>query len=230
MSTRTIHLVCGARPNFMKVAPLYHALVAESWVDPIIVHTGQHYDFNMSGSFFSELRLPRPHVSLNVGSGTHAEQTGQVMAAYERVLANDPPDLVIVVGDVNSTMAATLAASKLGIRVAHLEAGLRSRDRRMPEEINRVVTDVVADILWAPSPDAVENLRKEGIADERIEFVGNIMIDSLELLRHQIESARTHLEFALAEREYVVATLHRPSNVDNGAVLADICVKLREVS
>jgi len=230
MSTRTIHLVCGARPNFMKVAPLYHALVAESWADPVIVHTGQHYDFNMSGSFFSDLVLPPPHIALTAGSGTHAEQTAQVMVAYERVLENDPPDLIVVVGDVNSTMAATLAASKLGIRVAHLEAGLRSRDRTMPEEINRLVTDVIADLLWAPSADAVENLKAEGIPDEKIEFVGNIMIDSLELLRSRIDAERTHLEFGLPEREYVVVTLHRPSNVDNGSMLRGICLRLKEMA
>jgi len=214
----------------MKVAPLYHALWREPWADPVIVHTGQHYDFNMSGSFFSDLQLPPPHVALAAGSGTHAEQTAQVLVAYERVLAGDPPDLVVVVGDVNSTMAATLAASKLGIPVAHLEAGLRSRDRTMPEEVNRLVTDVVADFLWAPSADAVENLRAEGIPEEKIEFVGNIMIDCLELLRSRIESERTHLEFGLAEREYVVVTLHRPSNVDNRQVLGEICQKLLAVS
>jgi UDP-N-acetylglucosamine 2-epimerase (non-hydrolysing) len=230
MKRQIIHLVCGARPNFMKVAPLYHALTREDWVDPLIVHTGQHYDFNMSESFFSDLRLPPPHIALAAGSGTHAEQTAQVMVAYERVLSDSPPDLIVVVGDVNSTMAATLAAAKLGIEVAHLEAGLRSRDRSMPEEINRLVTDVVADRLWAPSADAVENLLQEGIAADKIEFVGNIMIDCLELLRVKIEGVSAHEDFGLEPKGYVVVTLHRPSNVDHPGMLSKICTTLRDVS
>jgi UDP-N-acetylglucosamine 2-epimerase (non-hydrolysing) len=225
-----IHLVCGARPNFMKVAPLYHALLAEPWAEPIIVHTGQHYDANMSGSFFAEFGLPEPHVSLGVGSGSHAEQTARVMVAYEKVLQETRPDLVVVVGDVNSTMAATLAASKLHIRVAHLEAGLRSRDRRMPEEINRLVTDVLADILWAPSQDGVDNLLAEGIPPERIRFVGNIMIDSLEMCRERIERQDAFSGFGQTRRSYAVATIHRPSNVDDPAVLARLCRLLERAS
>src|SRR5262249_6203493 len=159
-------------------APLYHALVKEPWASPLIVHTGQHYDANMSGSFFADLGLPQAHIYLGVGSGSHAEQTAKVMVAYEKILQDQRPDLVVVVGDVNSTMAATLAASKLRIKVAHLEAGLRSFDRDMPEEINRLVTDVLADVLWVPSRDAIDNLVAEGIPDSRVEFVGNIMIDS----------------------------------------------------
>src|SRR6266545_495257 len=182
-----IHLVCAARPNFMKIAPLYHALRKEHWADPIIVHTGQHYDPNMSQAFFADLGLPEPDVYLGVGSGTHAEQTGKVLMSYEKVLCEQRPDLVVVVGDVNSTMAAAIAATKMGIKVAHLEAGLRSFDRTMPEEINRLVTDVLADMLWTPSGDADANLLKEGIAPEKIKRVGNIMIDSLEMLRQNIE-------------------------------------------
>ena len=225
-----IHLVCGARPNFMKVAPLYHALSAEHWAAPIIVHTGQHYDANMSGAFFSEFDLPEPHVSLGVGSGSHAEQTAKVMVAYEKVLLEQRPDLVVVVGDVNSTMAATLAASKLGVKVAHLEAGLRSFDRRMPEEINRLVTDVLADVLWAPSPDGVENLVKEGIPSERILLVGNIMIDTLEMCRDRIERQDAFSTFGQSRGSYAVATIHRPSNVDDAAVLRDLCGILERVS
>jgi len=225
-----IHLVCGARPNFMKVAPLYHALSAKSWATPVIVHTGQHYDVNMSGSFFSEFGLPKPHVSLGVGSGSHAEQTARVMVAYEKVLQEQRPDLVVVVGDVNSTMAATLAASKLGVKVAHLEAGLRSFDRRMPEEINRLVTDVLADVLWAPSQDAVDNLLAEGIPPARIILVGNIMIDCLEMFRDRIERQRTYSDYGQTKGTYGVVTIHRPSNVDEPLILRELCGILERVS
>jgi len=227
---RVIQLVCGARPNFMKIAPLYHALAAESWAEPVIVHTGQHYDANMSGAFFSEFGLPNPHVSLGVGSGTHAEQTARVMVAYEKILHERRPDLVVVVGDVNSTMAATLAATKLGVKVAHLEAGLRSRDRRMPEEINRLVTDVLADRLWAPSQDGVDNLIAEGIPAERITLVGNIMIDSLEMSRSRIEQQRAYESFGQSPGTYAVVTIHRPSNVDDPATLREVAGVLEAVS
>lgn len=225
-----VHLVCAARPNFMKVAPLYHALKKERWVRPVIIHTGQHYDANMSDAFFRDLGLPEPDVHLGVGSGTHAEQTGKVMMSYERVLMAQRPDLVVVVGDVNSTMAATIAASKMGIKVAHLEAGLRSFDRTMPEEVNRLVTDVLADMLWVPSQDAVENLLLEGIAPDKIYLVGNIMIDSLEMLRDKIESEETYKTFGLAQGGYGVVTLHRPSNVDSPALLKKICGTLVSIS
>jgi len=225
-----IHLVCGARPNFMKIAPLYHALKKELWAEPVIVHTGQHYDSNMSDAIFEDLGLPQPHIHLGVGSGSHAEQTAKVMMAYEKVVRDRTPDLVVVVGDVNSTVAATLVASKLGIKVAHLEAGLRSFDRRMPEEINRLVTDVLADMLWTPSEDAVENLRKEGISREKIHSVGNIMIDSLEMLRAKIESQQTYVTFGLERGGYGVVTLHRPSNVDDPAVLKTVSGLLADIS
>ena len=156
--TRTFHLISAARPNFMKIAPVYHALKAADWCEPVIIHTGQHYDANMSDSFFEDLGLPTPDYDLEVGSGTHAEQTGAVMIAYEKIIMDTPPDATIVVGDVNSTIACTLAAKKLCLTVAHLEAGLRSRDWEMPEEINRLVTDSISDILWTPSPDGDENL------------------------------------------------------------------------
>ncbi len=225
-----IHLVCGARPNFMKIAPLYHALKKEDWARPVIVHTGQHYDFKMSDTFFTDLNLPSPDISLEVGSGTHGEQTGKVIISYEKVLIEKRPDLVVVVGDVNSTMAAALAASKLGIKVAHLEAGLRSFDKTMPEEINRMVTDVLADLLWVPSEDAVENLIREGIARDKIQMVGNIMIDSLEMVREKIESQKAHLDFGLEAGNYGVVTLHRPSNVDDPAVLKQICGRLERIA
>ena len=225
-----IHLIAAARPNFMKIAPLYHALKKEEWAEPFIVHTGQHYDLNMSDAFFRDLNLPDPNLHLAVGSGTHAEQTGRVMMAYEKILLNGQPDLVVVVGDVNSTMGATLAATKLGIKVGHLEAGLRSFDRTMPEEINRIVTDALADILWTPSSDADENLIREGISPEKICRVGNIMIDSLEMLREKIEKQRAYNNFGLSPGCYALVTLHRPSNVDDPKILKRICEILKSIS
>ena len=198
MAPTRVHLIAAARPNFMKVAPLYHALAAEPWCRPFVVHTGQHYDANMSDAFFRDLRLPEPDFNLGVGSGTHAEQTGGVMIAYEKVCVRDRPDWIVVVGDVNSTAACALVATKLGIPVAHLEAGLRSGDRTMPEEINRIVTDAICDLLWTPSPDGDQNLLREGVAPERIERVGNIMIDSLELQRARIEAEATPTSLGLA--------------------------------
>lgn len=229
-SKKVIHLVAAARPNFMKIAPLYHALRGEPWAEPVIVHTGQHYDLNMSEVFFKDLSMPEPTIHLGVGSGSHAEQTAHVMIEYEKVLLGRQPNLVVVVGDVNSTMAATLAAVKLGIKIGHLEAGLRSFDRTMPEEINRVITDTLADILWTPSPDADANLAKEGIPRNRIHRVGNIMIDSLEMLREKIERLATYGEFGLQPSEYGVVTLHRPSNVDCMGTLRAICESLVRVA
>jgi UDP-N-acetylglucosamine 2-epimerase (non-hydrolysing) len=225
-----IHLIAAARPNFMKIAPLYHALNKEAWAEPVIVHTGQHYDLNMSDVFFADLGLPEPDLHLGVGSGTHAKQTGQIMMTYERVLLDQTPDLVVVVGDVNSTMAATLAAVKLGVKVAHLEAGLRSFDRTMPEEINRLVTDALADILWTPSPDADQNLILEGVHPDKIHHVGNIMIDSLEMLREKIEQLSVYEEFGFRSGEYGLLTLHRPSNVDNHEALTELCQLLGGIS
>jgi UDP-N-acetylglucosamine 2-epimerase (non-hydrolysing) len=209
-----VHLIAAARPNFMKIAPLYHALSQESWCTPRIVHTGQHYDPNMSDAFFKDLQLPAPHHHLEVGSGTHAEQTGRVMIAYERICFEHRPDWIVVVGDVNSTAACALVGAKLCIPVIHLEAGLRSRDRAMPEEINRLVTDAIADVFWTPSPDADENLIREGVPHEKIDFVGNVMIDSYELQRINIETDGTRSRMELEPRSYGVVTLHRPSNVD----------------
>ena len=225
-----IHLVAAARPNFMKVAPLFHALSKEPWADPFVVHTGQHYDLNMSDVFFRDLGLPAPHIHLGVGSGSQAEQTGQVMIAYERVLVEDRPDLVVVVGDVNSTVACTLSAAKLGVPVAHLEAGLRSFDRKMPEEINRLVTDALADILWTPSPDGDTNLIREGIPAAKIQQVGNIMIDSLEMVREKIEQEETLKNLHLNRRKFAVVTLHRPSNVDEPEMLTKLSEALADVS
>jgi len=233
----------------MKIAPLFHALKKEDWATPVIVHTGQHYDLNMSDAFFQDLGLPEPDIHLGVGSGTHAEQTGQVMIAYEKVLLDQKPDLVIVVGDVNSTVACALAASKIiyssspnnGQRttdhgrgckplIAHLEAGLRSFDRTMPEEINRLLTDALVDILWTPSPDADKNLIKEGISPDKIHRVGNIMIDSLEMLRDRIQEQAAYVEFGLLPGDYGVVTLHRPSNVDDQSVLKSICESFTRIA
>jgi UDP-N-acetylglucosamine 2-epimerase (non-hydrolysing) len=215
-------LVCGARPNFMKIAPLIHAVRIHNERAPgapeieyRLVHTGQHYDEKMSDVFFSELNIPAPDLNLGVGSGTHAEQTARVMMAFEQVCLRETPDWVVVVGDVNSTMACTLVASKLGVRVAHVEAGLRSFDRTMPEEINRVVTDALADLLLTPSPDADENLKREGISPSRIRLVGNIMIDTLVT---NLQKARRSLlpdELGLKPNGFAYVTLHRPSNVDD---------------
>ena len=226
----TIHLIAAARPNFMKIAPLYHALSAELWCEPRIVHTGQHYDSNMSDAFFSDLGLPHPHHHLGVGSGTHAEQTGGVMVAYEKVCFIDRPDWIVVAGDVNSTIACALVGAKLLIPVAHLEAGLRSGDRSMPEEINRILTDAISALLWTPSQDANENLIAEGVAAEKIDFVGNIMIDSYAMLKDKIQAARTTSTLELIPGEFGVVTLHRPSNVDHRETLRSLLEQLAQAA
>ena len=200
MPKTTVHLIAAARPNFMKVAPLYHALRATDWCEPLIVHTGQHYDANMSDDFFRDLGLPSPAFNLGVGSGSHAQQMGGVMIAYEKVCVEARPDWIVVVGDVNSTAACAMVGTKLWIPVVHLEAGLRSGDRRMPEEINRLVTDAIADVLWTPSPDANDNLVREGISESKIDLIGNIMIE------------------------------HRPSNVDRAETLTAIVDALEKIA
>lgn len=225
-----VHLIAAARPNFMKVAPLWHALSADPAFDVRLVHTGQHYDPNMSDAFFRDLGLPEPDHHLGVGSGSHAEQTAKVMLAYEPVAIAERPAFTIVVGDVNSTAACAMVCAKLLIPVVHLEAGLRSFDRTMPEETNRLVTDVLADLLWTPSPDADENLRREGIPETRVERVGNIMIDSYELQRPAIEADGTYQRLGLAARQYGVVTLHRPSNVDDRDTLAGLVAQLVAIS
>jgi UDP-N-acetylglucosamine 2-epimerase (non-hydrolysing) len=226
-----VHLVCAARPNFMKIAPLYHALKKEAWAKPFIVHTGQHYDIDMSDAFFRDLGIPKPDINLEVGSGSHAEQTARVMMAFEPVCIQEKPDWVIVVGDVNSTMACALVASKLGIKVAHVEAGLRSFDRTMPEEINRIVTDSIADLLFTPSEDGDANLMREGIPKEKIKRVGNIMIDTLAANLEKARQIKPGDRFGVKEKNYIFVTLHRPSNVDDKpslSVIIDRLVKLAE--
>ncbi|WP_340118783.1 non-hydrolyzing UDP-N-acetylglucosamine 2-epimerase [Pelagibius sp. 7325] len=225
-----VHLIAAARPNFMKVAPLYHVLRRAEWCAPLLVHTGQHYDHNMSGAFLAELGLPAPDYHLGVGSGSHAEQTAGVMVAYEKICLAERPDWTIVVGDVNSTLACSLVAAKLLIPIVHLEAGLRSNDRTMPEEINRIVTDRLADLLWTPSPDGDENLLNEGVPAEKIDRIGNIMIDSFELQRGQIEALAVAEGLGLEAGNYSVVTLHRPSNVDRRDTLGTIVDALLDLA
>lgn len=215
----------------MKIAPLWHALARlNARFEVAIVHTGQHYDDEMSDVFLRQFNLPRPHYTLGAGAGSHAAQTAAVMTAYERVCMSDPPDWVIVVGDVNSTLAATLVAKKLLLSVAHLEAGLRSFDRTMPEEINRLATDALADLLWTPSPDGDANLLREGIPPAKIDRVGNIMIDAFEMLRHEIAASQWPQRHGLSEGEFAVVTLHRPSNVDDPERLAALIGMLERIA
>jgi UDP-N-acetylglucosamine 2-epimerase (non-hydrolysing) len=229
-SAGEILLVAGARPNFMKVAPLLKALRARGRLHAALVHTGQHYDPMMSDVFFEELRLPRPDVYLGVGSDTHARQTAKIMTEFETVVLERRPRAVLVVGDVNSTVACALVCAKLGVPVGHVEAGLRSYDRTMPEEINRVVTDQLSEWLFTSCEDAAPNLLREGIAAERIHFVGNVMIDTL--IQHLPLADRTGAleRLGLAPRGYAVLTLHRPSNVDDDTVLATLLTVLDELS
>jgi len=219
------HIV-GARPNFMKVAPVLSALQARDNVAQTLVHTGQHYDVNMSDVFFQQLGIPAPDVNLAVGSGSHAEQTAEIMIRLERVVLDRQPDIVLVYGDVNSTVATVLVCAKLGVKVGHVEAGLRSFDRTMPEEINRLVTDQLADMLFTPSADGDENLLREGISAEKIFRVGNVMIDSLVRLLPMAQKTKIN---GLPER-YALVTLHRPANVDDSVRLKGILESLTEVN
>ena len=219
MSRPLVLSVVGARPNFMKVAPVHRALDARGHVRSRIVHTGQHYDDRMSAVFFADLGLPEPHHYLGVGAGTHAEQTARVMLALEPVLEAEGPALVAVVGDVNSTLAAALVAAKRHVPVAHVEAGLRSGDRRMPEELNRICTDALADLLFVTEQSGIEHLRREGIPDDRIHFVGNVMIDSLVRCLDRARASGAVQRLGLDAGGYVLVTVHRPSNVDAEAPL-----------
>lgn len=216
MKKQKICLVAGARPNFMKIAPLYKQFMNfKDIFDVIFVHTGQHYDKNMSDNFISQLNLPEPNQFLNIGSASHAVQTARIMMAFEEVIMNEKPDWVVVVGDVNSTIACALVASKLHIPVAHIEAGLRSFDREMPEEINRILTDQISDKLFITSSEAIENLENEGVDSDKVFFVGNLMIESLINHLPQIEKSEVLDELSLNAKQYSLLTLHRPSNVDS---------------
>jgi UDP-N-acetylglucosamine 2-epimerase (non-hydrolysing) len=222
--------VVGARPNFMKMAPILEALRAYPEIRPFLVHTGQHYDEEMSRVFFEELGLPRPDRDLEVGSDSHGRQTGKIMIAFDDLLEGRETRLVVVVGDVNSTVACSLVAVKRGIPVAHVEAGLRSRDRTMPEEINRLVTDAISDLLFATSPDAIDNLRAEGVPGEKIHLVGNPMIDSIHRHRDAARARNVPARFGLSPRGYGLVTLHRPSNVDDPKILAGILESLQTLA
>ena len=233
MLTKVI-LVAGARPNFMKIAPLWLELKrTHSNFEPIILHTGQHYDYEMSKVFFEDLDLPEPHYFLGAGSGTHGEQTGRIMVGFEKVIESENPDLAIVFGDVNSTLACSVTAKKLFVPVAHVEAGLRSFDMSMPEEVNRKVTDAISDLLFTPSKDGDDNLIREGIQRSKIHFVGNIMIDSLISILKTIDKSyedKIFNKFALRREDFVLVTLHRPSNVDDRDNLRQILNVLSSLS
>jgi len=225
--------VVGARPNFMKIAPLMAQFEAHPGIEPILVHTGQHYDRKMSELFFEQLGIPKPDVNLGVGSASHAVQTAEIMKAIEPVLVSETPDAVLVVGDVNSTIACALVAAKLGIKVIHVEAGLRSGDRTMPEEINRILTDTISDLLFCTEQSGVDNLKKEGVIDEKIHLVGHVMIDTL-MQNLEKASASSIVEELTAKgtidgNEYALMTLHRPSNVDDPAVFRHILAGLEHI-
>lgn len=235
MSTISVFLVAGARPNFMKVAPVHKALTASSKFSVTLVHTGQHYDEELSDVFFRDLGLPAPGITLEVGSGSHGVQTARVLERFEKAVVEGQPDLVIVVGDVNSTIACALAAGKVVYssghrpRVAHVEAGLRSFDRSMPEEINRVLTDAISDFLFTTEESANRNLAREGIPANRVFFVGNVMIDTLLEQADRTAALRVWETLGLKERAYAVLTLHRPSNVDDPKSLTTLVETLRRV-
>jgi UDP-N-acetylglucosamine 2-epimerase (non-hydrolysing) len=231
VSALRVLAVVGARPNFVKIAPLMRAMARKPALEPLLVHTGQHYDGPMSEQFFDDLEIPRPAVNLGVGSGSHAVQTAEVMCRLEPVLEHLRPDLVLVVGDVNSTLAAALTAVKIGIEVAHVEAGLRSFDRTMPEEINRVVTDAVSRLLFVTEKSGLTNLLNEGADPRRIHVVGNVMIDALEASRPRWTASPIFRRLGLdTRRPYAVVTLHRPSNVDDPASLAALLDALEKLA
>ncbi|MFQ5560263.1 MAG: non-hydrolyzing UDP-N-acetylglucosamine 2-epimerase [Nitrospinota bacterium] len=223
--------VVGARPNFMKIAPLSEVMEKRAdQIEPFLVHTGQHYDKKMSKAFFDHLDIPRPDLNLEVGSGSHAEQTAEVMVKFEKVLLEKKPDLLLVVGDINSTLACSVTAAKLSIPVAHVEAGLRSRDKKMPEEINRLVTDTLSDYLFTTCREANTNLEREGVEKSKIFFVGNVMIDTL--LKHKKKAGKSQIlqSAKIQDKSYGLVTLHRPSNVDDRVVFSGIISALKELS
>jgi UDP-N-acetylglucosamine 2-epimerase (non-hydrolysing) len=226
---KQLTLVVGARPNFMKAAPLIEAVRVKGRLAARLIHTGQHFDANMSQVFFTQLGMPEPDLYLDIHGGSQAEQVGRVILELEKEFSNQPPDIVVVFGDVNSTLAAAVAANKLNLRLAHVEAGLRSFDRSMPEEHNRIVTDMLADLLFTSSVDADENLRNEGVPTERIFRVGNIMVDSLVRFKPAAEALHAWKKFGVEPKNYGLVTLHRPSNVDEEKALGGIVEALLEI-
>lgn len=229
MSIKIISVV-GARPNFIKVAPIHRAFQKYSQVEHLICHTGQHFDSRMSDIFFKELGLPEPDFNLGVSGGSHAYQTAKIMMAFEEILEEVRPDLVLVVGDVNSTLACSLVASKLHIPVAHVEAGLRSNDRTMPEEVNRLVTDAISDLLFVTEKSGMENLENEGKPSDQVFFTGNVMIDSLVNLKPKIDASGIFSELGVDKGDYVLCTFHRPANVDSRSYLEELQQVLNELS
>ena len=221
--------VCGARPNFIKIAPIMRAFKKVGNFDGLLVHTGQHYDENMSRQFFDELSIPRPDINLEVGSGSHAVQTAEIMKRFEPIVLDFKPDYVLVVGDVNSTIACGLVAVKLGVKLIHVEAGLRSFDRTMPEEINRVLTDSISDLLFVTEQSGVDNLRNEGIDSKKVHFVGNVMIDTLMANREKAHKSDVLERLGISAKEYAVITLHRPSNVDDMDKFGQIIAAFEEI-
>lgn len=221
--------VVGARPNFMKVAPIHRALISNTGFEPLIVHTGQHFDDKMSSVFFDQLQLPKPNYYLNVGIGSHTQVTARIMLEFEKVLDFETPDLVLVVGDVNSTLACALTSYRKNIKVAHVEAGLRSYDRTMPEEINRIITDQLSDYLFTTERSARENLMKENIDNNKIHFVGNCMIDSLIHYLPKVNVDQTKRELNIPDEPYIVMTMHRPSNVDSPEGLAELLLLINGI-
>ncbi|MHC4720279.1 MAG: non-hydrolyzing UDP-N-acetylglucosamine 2-epimerase, partial [Planctomycetota bacterium] len=221
--------VCGARPNFMKIAPVMRAFKAKGGFDTLLVHTGQHYDENMSKLFFEELDVPEPDLNLEVGSDSHAAQTAEIMKRFEPVVLDFKPDYVLVVGDVNSTIACGLVAVKLDVKLIHVEAGLRSFDRTMPEEINRLLTDAISDLLFVTEQSGIDNLRNEGIDSEKVHFVGNVMIDTLMANKEKAQNSDVLKRLGLSPKEHAVITLHRPSNVDDTEKFSQIIAAFEEI-
>lgn len=222
--------VCGARPNFMKIAPIMRAFDESGKFDTLLVHTGQHYDKKMSQLFFDELQIPKPDINLEVGSGSHAVQTAEIMKRFEPVVLDFKPDYVLVVGDVNSTIACGMVAVKLGVKLIHVEAGLRSFDRTMPEEINRVLTDSISDLLFVTEQSGIDNLKNEGINSDRIHFVGNVMIDTLIANRKKAQDSDIIVRLGLSAKGYAAITLHRPGNVDDMNKFGEIVTALEEIA
>jgi len=222
--------VVGARPNFMKIAPLQRAFNKTKGIDSIIVHTGQHYDEKMSDIFFNQLEIPEPQYNLGIGGGSHTYQKAHVMMAFEKVLLDEKPDMVLVVGDVNATAACSITAVKMQIPVCHVEAGLRSGDRKMPEEVNRVITDSISNHLFVTEQSGLDNLRQEGVADEKVFFVGNVMIDNLIYLQEKARKSSIMNDLNISKGEYVLMTMHRPHNVDHKSGLLSIIQIIKDVS